>query len=523
MSPPADLPELEAAGAAVVGAPAGLGGMASDHRNATMAPAELRRMFFRVFPSIAVPMFLAAIDATIVSAALTDMAASLGDVERISWVVISYLIASTIAAPVYGKLGDVLGRKRLMMAALVMFILASTACAFAPTMLWLTVARVVQGLGGGGLMTLSQALVGEAVPPRQRGQFQGYMVAVFMCASTFGPVAGGWLTAGFGWRSVFLVNLPLGAIAIYMVGRLDARPVYQARFSFDSWGLVFFTAFVVPLLLALERAQKLDASAIPVIAGLVVVSAASLVLLLRQELRSPSPLIPVRLLSQPAIWRCNAMAVCIGGTLVSNVTFMPIYLQVVRGVQPGWVGVLLLPLTAGVALGSLTTGRLITRTGRTALFPSIGLACATVVLTVLALVAPSLSFTELPVLLAVLSFTLGTGMPVVQITVQTLAGQKNLGASSASVQFCRSIGAALGTALVGAVLFAMLSFENPHTAELFGAVVEMGPRVLLSLGVEEHASMTAEISSAFRGAFLTVAAMCGAATVLAWTLPVRRL
>ena len=494
-----------------------------SHSNADLSPGELRRLFFRVFPSVAVPMFMAAIDATIVSAALTNIAASLGDVERISWVVTSYLIASTIAAPVYGRLGDVLGRKRLMRGALLLFVVASAGCAFAPTMMWLTVARVFQGFGGGGLMTLSQALIGETVPPRQRGRFQGYMVAIFMCASAFGPVAGGWLTAGFGWRSVFLVNVPLGAAAMYMVQRLPARQAAAGRFRFDLLGLLWFTLFVVPLLLALERAQQFDLRALPVVAASVLVSVASLVLLLRQERRSAAPLIPVRLLAQPAMWRCNAMAVCIGAALVSNVTFMPIYLQVVRGIPPGGVGLLLLPLTAGVGLGSLFTGRSITRTGRLAVFPSVGLPLATLFLTVLALGAPYLGLLELPAVFALMSLTLGTGMPVVQITTQVVAGQQNLGAASASVQFSRSIGAAIGTALVGAVLFALLAAQDPHTARLFGAIVEQGPQVMAGLPDGERAAVAAEIAWAFRGAFLAVAAFAGLATLLAWSLPVRKL
>ena len=495
----------------------------AGHANADLSPAELRRLFFRVFPSVALPMFLAAIDATIVSTALPDIAGTLGDVERIPWIVISYLISSTIAAPVYGRLGDVFGRKLLMNTALVLFIAASAGCAFAPTMLLLTAARVLQGLGGGGLMTLSQALIGETVPPRQRGKFQGYLVAIFMCASTFGPVAGGWLTAGFGWRSVFLVNIPLGAGALFMVQRLASRGAALARFSFDLWGLVLFTLFVVPLLLALERAQRFDLSSLPIVAAYLLVAIGSLVLLLRQERRSSSPLIPVRLLALPAIWRADAMAVCIGGALVSNVTFMPIYLQVVRGASPDRVGLLLLPLTAGVALGSLFTGQSITRTGRTAIFPSVGLFCTTILLTVLALAAPRLSLAELPVLFGLLSFTIGTGMPVVTITVQTAAGQKNLGAASASIQFCRSIGAALGTALVGAVLFASLSAQDPHTAALFASVVEQGPHVLDVLQPAERLVVANEIAAAFRGAFLTIAVISGIATVLAWTLPVRKL
>ena len=195
-----------------------------------------RGLFFSVFPSIVLPMFLAAIDTTIVATALPDIAASLGDVERISWVVVSYLMATTIAAAVYGRLGDALGRKKLLLVSLVVFVVASVLCAVAPSMLGLVAARVLQGVGGGGLMTLSQALVGEVVPGRERGKYQGYLASIFMISSTFGPVAGGWLTQHYGWRSVFLVNVPLGALAYAMALRLPRRAGTGGGGSI-GWGL----------------------------------------------------------------------------------------------------------------------------------------------------------------------------------------------------------------------------------------------------------------------------------------------
>src|SRR6204780_1161813 len=172
--------------------------------------------FLAIFPSIMLPMFLAVVDQTIVATALPAIAADTGNVERASWIVVSYLVASTIAAPIYGKLGDAFGRRRLMFVALGVFIGASVLCAASPTIELLALARVLQGLGGGGLMTLSQALIGEAIPPRERARYQGYLAAVAVSANTFGPVAGGYLTEHFGWRSVFLVNLPIGLVAVLL-------------------------------------------------------------------------------------------------------------------------------------------------------------------------------------------------------------------------------------------------------------------------------------------------------------------
>lgn len=485
-------------------------------------PPPSRKLFFSVFPSIVLPMFLAAIDATIVATALPDIAASLGDVERISWVVVSYLMATTIAAAVYGRLGDALGRKKLLLMSLVVFIAASIGCAMAPTLLWLVAARVLQGIGGGGLMTLSQALVGEVVPGRERGKYQGYLASVFMVSSTFGPVAGGYLTQHYGWASVFWVNVPLGLVAFGMAVRLPSRPG-AGRARFDWIGLILFSTFVISLLLALEQAQRVSWAGAPAIAGWTALAIVALILLLRQERRSSMPLIPVNLLRNPAIWRADAMGACVGATIVSCVTFMPIYLQVVRGASPGEVGLLMLPLTAGIAFGSLFTGQMISKTGRTAIFPSYGQAVVTACLVFLALGAAWIPTGRLPWLFVLLSVSIGTTMPVVQITVQTVAGPKNLGAASASVQFSRSIGAALGTALVGAVLFAFLALRNPEMAALFGDVVQRGPGILTNLPDSVRSTLGIEIAGAFRAAFLTVACFSTAALLLAWSLPLRRI
>ena len=486
-----------------------------------------KSLFFTVFPSIVLPMFLAAIDSTIVATALPDIAATLGDVERISWVVVSYLMATTIAAAVYGRLGDALGRKRLLLVSLGVFIAASVLCALAPTLLVLVGARVLQGIGGGGLMTLSQALVGEVVPGRERGKYQGYLASIFMISSTFGPVAGGWLTQHYGWASVFWVNVPLGVLAAVMAVRLPSSGrrcgVGSGGLRFDWLGLAFFTAFVVPLLLALEQAQRISVGALPGIALWAGVAMAALWLLLRQERRSSHPLIPVNLLRNPSIWRADAMGACVGATIVASVTFMPIYLQVVRGVPPAEVGLLLLPLTAGIAVGSLFTGKMISKTGRTAVFPSFGQVSVCACLVFLAVGADWIPTERLPYLFLVLSMSLGTTMPVVQITVQTVAGPQNLGAASASVQFSRSIGAALGTALVGAVLFAVLAARDPAMARLFADVVERGPGVLAGLPEGVRAGLAVEIAGAFRAAFLTIALFSAGTMVLAWTLPVRRI
>jgi EmrB/QacA subfamily drug resistance transporter len=487
------------------------------------ARAAQRAVFLRVFPSIMLPMFMAALDQTIVATALPAIAGDLSDVERISWVVVSYLIAATIAAPVYGRLGDALGRRRMIFYALGLFLLASGLCAASRSILMLSFFRVLQGFGGGGLLTLCQAIIGETVPPRDRGRYQGYLSTIFVSASTFGPVAGGYLTQAFGWQSVFAINLPLGAIAFALALRLPKRAAPRGKFQLDALGTLFFAVFVTATLLAIERFQRFEASSIPLIAALAAVAVASVALLLRQERRTASPLLPLKLFAQASIWRADLMAFFLGGTIISLISFLPIYLQVVRGLSPSETGFLMLPLTAGIGTGALFTGSMIARTQRTAIFPSFGLPITATALFGLAFAVPYLGNYALPWVFALVSLTLGTGMPVVQVITQVVAGPKLLGSAAASVQFSRSVGGGFGAAITGAVLFAAIAASDPATASIFAELLQRGPSVLSSLDPARHAVVSGEIADAFRAAFITIGLYCSGAVLLAWWQPTRRL
>lgn len=487
------------------------------------APAPGGRLFLRVFPSIMLPMFLASVDATIVAAALPAIAADMGEVERVSWVVVAFLVAATIAAPVYGKLGDAVGRRRMLLVALAMNLAAYVVCAMATSVTMLVLARILHGLGAGGLMTLAHALIGESVPPRERGRYQGYNASVYVSASMFGPVAGGWLTQHWGWQAVFLVNIPLCLLAIALAFRLKPSSPTGGKLHFDFLGAGLFALFIAPALLALEQARRFEIAALPLAGVLLAVAAVALVLLLRQERRATSPLLPVQLLKQSAVWRTDALAGASGAAIVALITFLPIYLAVVRGVAPGEIGLLMLPLTALTAVGSLMTGQIIARTGFTAIVPSIGQGVCACLVVVLALTGHALSNAQLSVLLGGIALSSGTAMPVVQVTLQLLAGPKQLGAASASVQFSRSIGAAMGTAIVSAVLFATLAAMDGEVAALFGRIVQEGRAALSGFTPARAAEAEAEIREAFRAAFLTVAALSALACGLAWSIPLRKI
>lgn len=482
-----------------------------------------RQLFFMVFPSIMLPMFMGMSDQTIVASALPAIAGALGDVERVSWAVVAYLLAVTIAAPVYGYLGDMYGRRRFMFVALGLYMGASIASALAPSVPVLAVTRFLQGLGGGGLMSLSQALIGEAVPPRQRGQFQGYLSAIGVTASAFGPVAGAFMTEHFGWRSVFIMNVPAGIVAILLTMRLKARPgARQSGWRFDFPGLFYFVAVVAPLLLALDQIRAFDASRKTLVWSMLGSAFVFFILLMRREWRTDSPLLPVKLLRQAAIWRADLLVLCHGATLVSLISFMPIYLRAVRQATAGDISFILLSITCAIGIGSVITGRIVSRTGKTMIIPSISLMVTTCTLLIFALYAGSLTIGQMSGLLVVNSVTMGTVMGVVQVTVQTAAGPRALGQAASSVQLSRSVGASLGTAVVGTVLFATLGWRDPEAAQLFGGILQNGQAALEGLPAERRAVITEEVAYAFRAAFMTLACFTSIGSLLAWSNPMRR-
>ncbi len=490
-----------------------------------MTPAELRAAFFRVFPSVALAIILAAADQTIVATALPAIAGEFGALDQVTWVVMAYLVAATIAAPVFGRLADAFGRSRLLLVGLVAHGAGAVLCALAGSFGGLILGRLVQGCGGGALTTLTMALIGEALPPRERGRFQAYIASCFVLASSLGPLVGGWLTQHFGWRACFWAMLPLLALAFALAWRLPRRRPAGAGegFSFDMLGAVLFAGFVGPALLAFSQLQQLSAAALPLAGLLAAVAAAALFLLWRQERVARHPLLPLALLSQPVIWKADLLSGLVHGAFVSLVSFLPIYLQTTRGLSPSAAGALLLPFSIGGFLGGMLAGQTMTRTGLAMILPGIGLPIATALLVLAALFAGELADLHLALLFGLAALGMSTSYPVVQISVQVAAGPARLGAAAASVQFARSLGAAAATALLGALLFGSLAAHDPAAAALFGRLVREGAGLLPSLPEAARQMLAAGLASGFRAAFLGAAALVGLGAVLAWRIPMRRL
>jgi EmrB/QacA subfamily drug resistance transporter len=466
---------------------------------ASPAPAEAAvstARFLQLFSAIMVPMFLAVADQTLLATATPRIAQDLGGLRNTTWIALGYMIAMTVTAPLYGRLGDRYGRRDMLLMAMALFALGSLACGLAQSMLQLVASRVVQGLGGGGLIVLSQALVGELVPPRERARFQGYFATNFSLASIGGPIIGGLVVQHGSWRWLFLANLPLCLLATWRVRKLPQLHDLDARPLTDAPGAVLFalatTATLAWVSFAGHSFAWLSASS----ALLAVAAAALWLLLVRRERRHAEPFLPVELLRDPPILRMALTVVCFGASMFSLIFFLPIFLQLAHGHDARESGLLLLPVTIGIVVGATLTGSIIARFGRPALLPVIGLCLAGTGLLLIALLPLQAS------LLTGLGFLCGTGlgsvMPTAQIIVQWRAGRERLGAATAIVSLSRATGAALGTASFGAVVFALLPGIEAAGLD------EVGRAGHAALGTPGVASA---IAFAFRVAFAGAAAV----------------
>lgn len=485
------------------------------------ASSRSREAFRRVFPGVMVAMFLAAADQTILASALPTIARALGALSDLSWVVVAYLLAATVAAPLYGYLGDRFGRRRVLLGALAIFTAASLGCALAQNFLALVLFRAAQGLGGGGLMTLAQALIGEHVAPRERGRFAGYFATVFALASTTGPVLGAYLTEQLTWRAVFLINLPLGLLAAVLALRVPHTPMAKRAGPFrpDLVGALLFCAATATFLFALSSGGHRYAWASSPMAALLAFAAVCFVALAYWERGHLDPVIPVHFLKVPAIARSDAVVVCFGGTLFATILFMPLYLQLGRGMGIGASGALLLPITLAQVTSAAITGRLVTHTGEVNIFPKIGLSLATAALLGLAAFVSSGSTMWIIALTMLVGAGLGMVMPPTQVMVQTTAGRHALGVATGSISLSRAVGGAIGVAIVGAVLFAQIGQGADAPSLLLHRAVEGGSAFIARLSADERASLAARVDEIYRVAFLVIAAFSAIGALIATTVP----
>jgi EmrB/QacA subfamily drug resistance transporter len=417
------------------------------------------RQILVIMSGLMMGMFLAALDQTIVSTALPTIVGDFRHSNLLSWVITAYLLASTASTPIWGKVGDLYGRKRLFQLAIVVFLVASALCGLSRNIFELIAFRGLQGVGGGGLLSLAFAIIGDVIPPRERGRYQGYFGAVFGVSSVVGPLAGGFAVDHLTWRYIFYVNLPLGVAALIVTNRVLRLPVHKREVNIDWWGAILLVAGVSCILLAVQLGGSTYAWGSWQIIGLFVLGALVLAGFTLWEAVAPEPILPLGLFRLRIFTVSNIISFVSGVAMFGALAFLPQYLQLVHGVSATESGLLLLPLLVGLLAMSISSGIYISRTGRYRWFPLAGTIIVTIGLALLSRLGAHTSLTIVGLDILVFGIGLGLFMQVLTLVVQNAVPMNELGVATSSVTFFRSMGGAIGASALGAVLTAGITAE----------------------------------------------------------------
>src|SRR5580704_17538310 len=386
-----------------------------------------------IYGALMLALLLSGLDQTIVSTALPTIVNDLGGLSHLSWVVTAYLLASTATTQVWGKLGDQYGRKYLFLGAIVIFLIGSALCGQSRNMGELIAFRAVQGIGGGGLLVLTQAIVGDIVPARQRGRYQGAFGAVFGVSSVIGPLLGGFFVDNLSWRWVFYINLPIGAVALVVVIVVLPATSTRRKHTIDYLGATLLAAFATCVVLATSWGGTTYAWGSPVIIALFAGAAVSLAGWWLSARRAAEPVLPLSLFRNPVFRVASAISLAAGFALLGSIAYLPLFLQVVHGISPTLSGVYLLPMVGGLLITSIGSGQLIARTGRYKVFPIIGTALLVVALFLLSTLDENTATWVMNVYFFLLGFSLGLILQVLVIAVQNSVDYADLGTATAGV------------------------------------------------------------------------------------------
>ena len=488
------------------------------------------RQILLVYSGLALGMLLAALDQTIVATALPTIVGDVGGLQHLSWVVTAYLLASTASTPLYGKVSDLLGRKRVFQTAIVVFLVGSTLSGLAQTMVQLIAFRAVQGLGAGGLIVLAQAIIGDILAPRERGRCQGYLGAVFALSSVAGPLIGGFFVDNLSWRWVFYVNLPIGLAALVVTSIVLDLPVTRIERRIDWSGAALLVAAVTTSLLVTTWGGTQYAWGSTTILGLAAAAVVLTALFVLRERRAPEPVMPPHLFANRVFLVAALTMLLVGIGMFGAIVFLPLFLQLVIGVSATNSGLLLVPLMLGIVLTSVVTGRVISRTGRYRRFPIAGTAVLTVGFLLLAQMGTGTTLVTASVFMVVVGLGLGMVMQVLVLAVQNSVAHRDLGTATSATSFFRSLGGSLGVAIFGAILSSRLAVEiTRHVPRSAGPIdpetLQNSPAAILRLpepvrnGVVE--AFAASLHLVFLGA-VPFAAAAFLATLFLQERPLRR-
>jgi EmrB/QacA subfamily drug resistance transporter len=431
------------------------------------AQSETRRRV-AIFSALALVLLLASLDQTVVSTALPTIVRDIGGLSHLSWIVTAYLLATTVVVPLYGKLGDLFGRRIVLQTAVIIFLIGSALCGLAQNLPELIAFRILQGLGGGGLIVTAIAVVGDVVPPRERGRYQGFFGGIFGLSTVLGPLIGGFIVDNLSWRWIFLINLPFGILALAVINRSFRPHRRVSKVEIDYVGAALLASALTCLVIITSLGAPLAQEAPVSMFAISALGVISLVAFLYAEMHVADPLLPLSLFKKRAFAIATSVGFIVGMALFGSITLMPVYLQVVKGLDPTSAGLHMTPMMLGVFLSSVTSGQIISRIGRYKMFPIVGTGLMTIGFVLLSTMTLETSAAMASAYMLCLGLGLGMVMQILVMAVQNAVAYEQLGVATSGTTLFRSIGGAVGAALFGGIfsytLQSKLSVSVPQLA-----------------------------------------------------------
>ena len=472
-----------------------------------------------IFVALLLVLLLASLDQTIVSTALPTIVGDLGGLSHLSWVVTAYLLASTIAGPLYGKLGDLYGRKKVLQTAIVIFLVGSALCGVAQSMVQLIAFRALQGLGAGGLIVVTFAVIGDVIPPRERGKYQGYFGGVFGVSTVIGPLLGGFFVDHLSWRWIFYVNVPIGLIALAVIaGAFHARTNTE-RHAIDYPGAALLAGALSAIVLFTSLGGTTWAWASWQIVSLIVLSIVLVPAFVWVESRAAEPIIPLSLFRNHAFSVTSAVGFIVGFALFGAITYLPLFFQITKGSSPTKSGLQLTPLMAGVLVTSILSGQLISRLGRYRVFPIAGTALMALAMLLLSRLMPGTSVWVASVYSLVLGLGLGMVMQVLVLVAQNAVDFRQIGVATSGSTLFRQIGGSIGVALFGTIFANRLHVELAARLPAHAVIPKtVNPAVVRHLPPAARHAFEDAFAAALHPVFIVAAAVSLLAFALTWLL-----